>query len=561
MFSVAGEWVLHEHRIHHCYTLPGIVYVEMAREFGSDFFPEAALEIRDLMFINPLIVSAERDKEVQTIVQKRDGGLDFTIASKAGKEWTLHAQGKATVSVGLQPQLDLLKLQQTLPKAVAPYGFEEGAGGIEVGRRWNVVQELYGSETEVLAYLELPEEYRPEQDVYFLHPSLMDGAMNAAIRMIGNGLYLPWNYQSIKCYARLPAKCYSYLRRKDHGGAHSEAAVFDITVVDEQGFVLVEAAGYTIKKVNDAYRHFRQAEVPEGYYHMTWRPQEIEQPVCSDSGGPVLVFTGRAEQGARLIQQLRNQMESVIEVQSGDNYQKIDDNHYLIGGKEQDYHDLMANFITLGLRRIIHLQSINQEEVKTEQEWQEAQQNGVMSLFYLTRALLANRIKEEVDIVLIANEVYEVSKAEPRLNPQPAALFGLGKVVGQEYPKFQCRCIDIDDQTKVDEILRELNCWSKEYLVAYRNGIRYGQTLQELNISGGTEREIKFQQDGVYIITGGLGGIGLELGQYMARKAPVKLALFNRTRLPERTDWGTIVRQKTDAGLVRKITAIERMEA
>ena len=42
---------------------------------------------------------------------------------------------------------------------------------------------------------------------------------------------------------------------------------------------------------------------------------------------------------------------------------------------------------------------------------------------------------------------------------------------------------------------------------------------------------------GVYLITGGLGGVGLELAEYLARTAKAKLVLISRRQLPEKESW------------------------
>ncbi|GLC79015.1 SDR family NAD(P)-dependent oxidoreductase [Lacrimispora brassicae] len=312
---------------------------------------------------------------------------------------------------------------------------------------------------------------------------------------------------------------------------------------------------YTIK----ANRSDRPEDQNE-FYNLIWVPKKLTEhklPVVNDR---ILVLTVQSDECPKLIQMLRNQGKSVIEVSFGEHYQKISNDTYVIGNVEADYLSLMANFVNSNLTQIIHFQDTSDHELKTQQQCKESLQKGTISVFYLIRALLNNHITEQLDIVLIANNVYEVTKMEQQINPLSAAMFGLGRVVSQEHPNFSCRCIDIDGNTQINEIIRELSLEYEDYQVAYRNGQRFVQELQELDLNSVPTREIKIKRDGVYIITGGTGGIGLEMGKYLAGKEPVKLALLNRSLMPARKDWDLILSQKKDPELIKKIIAVQNME-
>ena len=558
-FSVAKHWVLSEHKVNGYHVPPGVVFLEIAKELGRQYFSSPAIELKEVVFLNLLVVSKETDKDVQIITRMNDGYFEFTIASKLNDDWVKHAEGKVyPLETKKLSKLDPLEIKQRCRLNNVTKYFNDEANKIEFGPRWDTVKDMYYGENEILVCLELPEKYKEDLSQFYLHPSLLDFAVNKTILTLA-GFYLPWLYQSIKIYNKIPGKFYSYVRRKDE--KNTEVATFDISLIDEQGNVFIEITDYMVKKVREA--ELRLSQLTEGkdaFYNITWVPCKLNKEEIPQKQGSVLVFKDRTKLAGQVINELRNQGGEIIEVRLGNEYSRIDNNTYTVGNTEDDYLKLMTNFTERNLTRIIHLQTLGAKEIENMEQLEEAQQRGVYSLYYLTRAILANRIKEELDIVLISDHVNKVTENEAKINPQQAPLFGLGKVVTQEYAKLRCRSIDIDAETNADEISMEIRYGKGVYQVAYRNGQRFVEEFQELDLNNISGQEIPIQTEGVYLITGGAGGLGLEFGKYLASKNKVNLALINRSGLPERNSWNEIITKNEDQKFIKKITAIQEME-
>ena len=58
-----------------------------------------------------------------------------------------------------------------------------------------------------------------------------------------------------------------------------------------------------------------------------------------------------------------------------------------------------------------------------------------------------------------------------------------------------------------------------------------------------TVGEMTFRDDATYLMTGGLGGIGLSLGEELAREAKAKLVLVSRSGLPDRDAWDAWIQE------------------
>ncbi|HMB65249.1 MAG TPA: SDR family NAD(P)-dependent oxidoreductase, partial [Patescibacteria group bacterium] len=105
-----------------------------------------------------------------------------------------------------------------------------------------------------------------------------------------------------------------------------------------------------------------------------------------------------------------------------------------------------------------------------------------------------------------------------------------------ENPNLRCRAIDIDEKTSQENILKEINrhisdSYHNNYQTAYRDNIRYAQQLDILDPEKEEKQELALKKQGIYIITGGAGGIGFTLAEYLARKEPrIKIALLGRAK-------------------------------
>lgn len=186
---------------------------------------------------------------------------------------------------------------------------------------------------------------------------------------------------------------------------------------------------------------------------------------------------------------------------------------------------------------------------------------GIYSLFYFVRNLVIDKEinKRNIKIVLLSDKVYKVS-GDSHGNAKKAAFFGLGKVIGQEYLNIQCKCIDVDLFSSINKIFEEAIYENETFQVAYRNGQRYIQNFDIVHLDNLENSNIEIKEEGVYVITGGKGGIGLELGKYLASKNRISLVLLNRSKLPPRSDWNNIINQKVNEKLYKKIIAINDME-
>lgn len=310
------------------------------------------------------------------------------------------------------------------------------------------------------------------------------------------------------------------------------------------------------------------AEAPEemidpaeesGYYNLSW---EQKAPEVKDKGpdGNVLILAPETGWGAEMAQKFRGEGYDVSEVYLGAAWQKKGADEYVVTGSKADFDALLMEMETKNITKIIHGWALDNAGTVNLQDLDEALQRGVFSLLHFTQALLESPRKNKIEIILVAVGACHVTGREKLIRPENAAFFGLGKVAGMESPLFKYRCLDLDEDATAAEIFPEIFHDLPENIVAYREGKRYVETLQEVRLAELGQSHAGIREHGVYIITGGLGEIGLKVGRYLCAGRRIKLALFNRTPMPDRATWKEFLETGRDAGLNRKIRAIMEME-
>lgn len=563
-FNADTHWVLSDHKIKGVSVIPGTTYLEMGRKACAMVLNSDKLELKDVLFFNPLHVKPNENKLVHIIVKKEKVGTTFVIASKDDQQWTTHAEGKAfKLEERELGRFDISTFKKGLDLETFKVNYKDdhlSSNVFTFGPRWLNFKEVVVGQDEQLAELELSAEYAGDLIELALHPALLDNAVNLFIGEDDDGsTFLPFSYKNVKVYAGMPRHFYVHAQKKS---SNSETKTCDIQLIDPNNQIFAEIKDYVLKKVNH-WTMFQDRPVDSSsYYKINWIPSPLEPKQNISLNGSVLLFQDEQGLHKQLIERLGYEDQTVIRVGFGEVYEKMNDHHYIISGTENDYLNLVTdikNQKNMAIGQIIHMSSFGGTD-QTYEDVERVQTKGLYSLFHLVRSLSSNKIKNDIDFIIISDCSTEVTGNEGTLNPHSASLFGFGSVVTQEFKNLRCRAIDIEQDTSVDMIADEIVSLDKDYHVALRENQRYVAELSELQIQKPTHEGMRIADNGVYIITGGTGGIGLVLGNYLASKTKVRLALINRTPLPEAEKWDSLIAEEPDGRLAQKLKAIRNIQ-
>ncbi len=549
-FKSSRHWVLNEHRLGDNCILVGTAYIEMVLEASKKYMSEFDMELRDIVFLSPLVLKDGEEIELQTVIKKEQDSFGFVISSykqdeaSGESQWTIHTQGKIFHNKKqMMPHVDVNEISRRCQNQLIKPKFDgfDRISAFEFGSRWNNIKLIGLGENESFSHIELSDEYKCELENYLLYPSLLD---NSLINLLWKGQdnYLPFSYKSIKVYGSTPAKFYSHVKLKTMVSDNAEVLVYDLCLLDENGNVFVEIEEYSRKRISNFGTVYDEINI---FNKINWKlsaPEENSGTFRSEVG--VMIIRDNTGIGCALAKEYLKNGINTIEVtmeEQAKQSENIGENQYSIDGTAESYFNLFDGLKDSNIEQIVYLASIDDKYCADSiDELEETQKKGVYSLFNLVK-VLADIYRDEVEIILVTKFANLVTGEEQFIIPENATLIGFGKVINQEYHNLKCRCIDIDNSTSIEEIFSEIHCSSKTYQVTLRDGRRFIEEIGSTNIESLKRDKFELRHMGAYVVTGGTGGIGLEICRFLALRQNVVLNLIGRRILPNRSEWKRIL--------------------
>ena len=294
----------------------------------------------------------------------------------------------------------------------------------------------------------------------------------------------------------------------------------------------------------------KKSDISTWFYTPIWKQTLLSQlaeiDVQQNLKGPWLVFVDACDLGTQLVKRLALHGQTVIQVRAGERFAEIDKSTYMLNpGRAEDYKALLEALSHTNIfpQSIVHMWTVTEYEGgQRDFAWIEDVQNkGFYSLLFLAQAL-EKQSDNQQRIWIVSNDTQSVT-GEETVYPEKVTVLGPCKVIPQEYAHIICQSIDIrlpqrgtfQERKLLDLFYQEITTLPTSYRIAYRGGKRWVQSYEPVRLEHKTEPIVR--ESGVYLITGGLGGIGLALAQQLARSAKVKVALVGRGFFPESHEW------------------------
>ncbi len=327
----------------------------------------------------------------------------------------------------------------------------------------------------------------------------------------------------------------------------------------------------------------KKPDVADWFYLPSWKryplPEKgLSMAPAAEQESCWLVFIDAWAIAAGVAKRLQLQGKNVITVTAGKEFAILGDRAYAINPQQrEDYDTLVAeiqaqhqmpNAIAKHSWHIAHFWSIAAYEPT-----QKNQNLGFYSLLFLAQALEKHEISNPVDLLVVTSNIHDVTGDE-ELFPEQVTVLGPCKVIPQEYPNITCRTVDIvipptpktaPEEKLIDQIFAEFIAKSPDLCIAYRGKHRWLQTFEAVRLEGANVGKTRLREGGVYLILGGLGGIGGALAEYLAEAVRAKLILIGRSTIPDREEWEQWLIAHSDEDKIsckiRKVQALEALGA
>ena len=322
----------------------------------------------------------------------------------------------------------------------------------------------------------------------------------------------------------------------------------------------------------------KKPDIAEWFYVPSWKRspalKQFVRTVCMEESLSWLLFVDECGLGSKLSKQLEQQGHEVIAVQVGGRFEPVGKQAFAINPQvKEDYEALIKELRTLDKlpQKIIHLWSVTPNDYLPSgiESFNRFQDLGFYSLIFLTQALAKQHMTQAIELEVVTNHLHEVADEGGLLCAEKATVLGPCKVIPQEYANMTCRNIDLgvggSEEKRIEQLLHELTAGLTDSTVAYRGKHRWVQIFEPVKLKGTVEARPRLREGGVYLITGGLGGMGMALAEYLAGAVKAKLVLTGRSGAPAKEQWQQWLATHPEADAVsrkiRKVQALEELGA
>ena len=567
---------LKDHRVRGALVVPAATSVAMAHAAATELFGQESVELENIHFERALTLEEDRARKIQLVVLREDESTAafrlFSLTDVAGQpgDWTLHARGsirRARTDASAPRSISIEEVKGRCAESIDGAEFYRllARRGLEYGATLQGIERVRRRDGEALASLRSAHRIAPVSAASQLSPVLLDicfqvlaGALPAMSGGASSeGTFLPVGFKELRV-RRQPsgegAMGYAVLHPPANGSGSLEG---DVLLLDESGAVLVEVRGLRLLRVRDERRGIER-DSSTGLYEVEWRREEtLEDELAAGTGrngatGRWLILVDDHGVGRSVVAGLEAAGESTVVVRRSDEYRRTAENEFYVDpANPAHFRQLLADAFGSDLcdcRGVMHLWSLDAAppHETTRASLGRAQVLGCDSVLHLVQALEGGNLARSSRVWLVTAGAQPVGGTDGRIALAQTPVWGLGRVIAEEYPARRCTLVDLsfDDAARcVDALLREMRSSSGEEQIALRGGVRYVARLKRREdgaargpeSSGGAQPETEDAQaalmcaDQTYLISGGLGALGLRIAQWMVGQGARHLVLVGRS--------------------------------
>ena len=268
-------------------------------------------------------------------------------------------------------------------------------------------------------------------------------------------------------------------------------------------------------------------DIADWLYAPSWRRTVGPDSVEEHAPGSSWLVLADATVGPALIEQLESEGCDVVHVVPGGRFDRVSERAYTLDPtRRADYEALAQQLRDLEQtpRYVAHLWGIT----TTGLDFEASQQLGFYSLIFLMQTLAPTSAPVSLR-VLVASCGTQAVLGGDRIVPAAATSQGLCRVIPQEYLNVACCHVDLENATTgvASSLIAELRAGCQDAVVAYRRGHRWVESFQPLRT--GADGKSRLREGGVYLITGGLGRLGLILADDLVRRVRATVVLTTRS--------------------------------
>ena len=304
-------------------------------------------------------------------------------------------------------------------------------------------------------------------------------------------------------------------------------------------------------------------------YEIAWRHSPLPESTPSagaDSEGMWLIFADRSGVGEAVEEQFRLLGQTSVIVTHGPTFEYLGESRFRVCPSRADDFRAVLSHVLADQRRpcrgVIHLWGLDSTSADqtTPASLRADHELSCASLVYLAQALSEPEYIRRPRLWTITRGAQAVD-AGSVLSVAQAPLWGLGRTIATEHSSVWGGLVDVDPTAPPRETARVLIdtilAGDGEDQVAWRRGERYVARLVS-RAESRAEPGLRCDGGASYLLTGGLGALGMHVANWMVDVGARELILLQRSKLPPRDTWAQL---EQGTHLADQIAAVQELES
>ena len=515
---------LSDHRVFGAVVFPASAFFEMATAVASLIFEQDEVALKNVTIGRALVLSDEPVK-VQIIVTSNGDRFDFEIFSRSAKdtkgEWTQHTAG--TLERRVPSPTAFINIDEELTHFTLPVDVDElsawfEARGLEYLPRFEGIEAIFMKNREsndkfgtAMARIRLPAEAVLTGDTYHLHPVITDSCLRIAEAIFQeeavDRVFLPFGVSGFSFDHSTTGSVWVKVTARQK----AQSRVVDLQLFGETGERVVTIEGLTMRPVpisslknNIAELNTKSATLTDWLYYPAW--EEVASPESTTEAGNWLLLPDNGHVSKHLFAALKAAGHKVHIATSAE--AACD---FLSSGKAQ------------GLNGVLHLWGMDLSAEKPD--------GPLLASLIVVQSFIENNVSGKNWFITKGAQAVVSHDA---ISPWQSQFWGFGRTLQAENPGGFGGCVDLDpNATKtlsgLKMLISELCCTSGETEIAFRQEARHIGHLAKIRPFKDLQPSLKLDPNASYLITGGLGSLGLHVAKYLATHGARHLVLTGRS--------------------------------
>ncbi|SEM07181.1 Acyl transferase domain-containing protein [Stigmatella aurantiaca] len=503
--GTARQQYLGEHRVHGQLIVPGAYHLAAVMSAAAEAFGTTALTLEQTELPHPLLLAEGDTARLHVLLTPAAQGSTHTFSTASTASDTFHTHARGGVSAGAQlgasEPLEAVRARCTEEAQTEPWYEELRSRGIALGPSLQSVRQLWRAPGEALGRIELAV---PSDRGSLLHPLELDGCLQtlvaAAPSLPAGQAFIPFALERLRFFGRGggPRFCHAALR-----SVSEEACVGSLRVFDEAGELVLEVEGLQLKRADPAALRNDVRAWQQWAWEVGW--EQAALPVARTRGGRYWLHGDGAE--------LTDDIQRAIEA-AGAHVERLD------AAASAERLRREAEGLSGAIVVLSGAEGSYAAAYATALAWMQA--------------LCGAELRDVPRLWVVTQGTQQVRPTDA-VRPDGAVAWGLARTVAYEHSELHCTRMDVEGRPGDGaHVAREVLAAGPDEEVALREGVRFVGRLRRVRRSG-TPRTWHIDPAGVYLVTGGLGGLGLEAARWLVARGARNLVLLGRegARTPE----------------------------